>query len=370
MMSGLLKPMRPEMEPGMAVTGTIVSPKERILVTGATGFLGGRVVESLLEHGYHNLRCFTRCRSKGGPLEELKTRWGGCPGLEIMEGNLLSQEDCAAAARNAAVIYHVAAGRGEKAYADAFMNSVVTTRNLLEASCRQGWLRRFVNVSSLSVYSNKANPRWRLLDESCPVESQPTRRGDAYSFAKIKQDALLQQYGERFCLPYVIVRPGVIYGPGNEGIHGRVGLATFGLFLHLGGSNKLPLTYVENCAEAVVLAGLRAGVDGEVFNVVDDDLPTSRRFLGLYKRNVRHFRSIYIPHCISYCLCWLWEEYCKWSEGQLPPVYGRATWHVCWKRTGYSNEKIKERLGWRAKVSSAEGLARHFESCRRKASNA
>ena len=58
----------------------------------------------------------------------------------------------------------------------------------------------------------------------------------------------------------------------------------FGIFLHLGGSNPIPFTYVDNCADAIVLAGLTPGVDGEVFNVVDDNLPTSRQFLRLYKQ--------------------------------------------------------------------------------------
>ncbi len=83
---------------------------------------------------------------------------------------------------------------------------------------------------------------------------------------------------------------------GNEAITNRVGIGTFGLFLHLGGSNTMPLTFVDNCAEAIVLAGLTPGVDGQVFNVVDDDLPSSRQFLRLYKRNVRRFRSLYLPH--------------------------------------------------------------------------
>ncbi len=64
------------------------------------------------------------------------------------------------------------------------------------------------------------------------------------------------EYGEKRGLPYVIVRPGVVYGPGIKGIHGRIGIDTFGPFLHLGGSNRIPLTYMDNCAEAIVLAGL------------------------------------------------------------------------------------------------------------------
>ena len=57
----------------------------------------------------------------------------------------------------------------------------------------------------------------------------------------------------------------------------------FGLFLHMGGTNVLPLSFVDNCAEAIVLGGLKPGVDGEVFNVVDDDPLTSRQFLRAYR---------------------------------------------------------------------------------------
>jgi nucleoside-diphosphate-sugar epimerase len=178
------------------------------------------------------------------------------------------------------------------------------------------------------------------------------------------------EQGRKLGIPYVIVRPGVVYGPGNEAIHGRVGIGTFGLFLHLGGSNALPLTYVDNCAEAIVLAGLRPGVEGQAFNVVDDDLPSSRRFLRLYKKHVRRFRSVYVPHGLSYLLCWLWEKCAAWSEGQLPPVYNRAAWRVYWKRTRYSNAKIKRLLGWVQKVPSSEALVRHLESCRQKAGSA
>jgi nucleoside-diphosphate-sugar epimerase len=149
-----------------------------------------------------------------------------------------------------------------------------------------------------------------------------------------------------------------------------VGIGTFGLFLHLGGSNTIPLTYVDNCAEAVVLAGIQPGVDGETFNVVDDDLPSSRQFLRLYKRNVRRFRSVYVPHGLSYLLCWLWEKYSHWSEGQLPPNFNRAAWHNYWEKTCYRNDKIKRRLGWTPKVKSVEALERYFEGCRRKVSHA
>ncbi len=350
----------------MNVDDAIIDRDAPILVTGGTGFIGARVVECLLALGFRNLRCFARPSSDAAKVEAMLRRNGSDARIEVCKGNLLSRDDCAVAARDVAVVYHLAAARGEKSFPDAFMNSVVTTRNLLEALVRHRSLKRFVSVSSFSVYSNRDKPGGRLLDEACPVESRPELRGDAYTFAKIKQDEIIVEYGKRFELPYVIVRPGFVYGPGNEGITGRVGIGSFGVFLHLGGSNPIPFTYVDNCADAIVLAGLKPGVDGEVFNVVDDDLPSSRRFLRLYKRNVRRFRSVYVPRFASFLLCALWEKYSTWSEGQLPPAFNRRIWHAYWKRSRYSNEKIKKRLGWSPRVPSPVAFNRYFESCRAK----
>ena len=348
----------------------IVEPQERILVTGAAGFVGSRVVECLVRYGYKNICCLVRPTSSTERLEATARSLGRGGRLEVIKGNLLSRDDCARVCRQAVVIYHLAAGRGEKSYPDAFMNSVVSTRNLLEAAYDEGVLRRFVNVSSFAVYSNRAKPKGRLLDETCPVEAKPSLRGDAYGFAKVKQDEIVMEYGRRWGIPHVIVRPGVVYGPGNETISPRVGIGTFGVFLHLGGSNPVPLTFVDNCAEAIILAGLKAGVEGEVFNVIDDDLPSSRRFLRLYKKNAQRFFSVSIPRPISYLLCFLWGKYSVWSEGQLPPTYGLRTWHAYWKRTRYSNEKLKDQLGWHPRVTTADGLDMFFESCRRRSRHA
>ncbi len=348
----------------------IVGQDDLILITGATGFIGSRLVANLVDRGYRNLRCLARPSSAASRVEAVSAYASGSARVEMVTGNLLSHEDCNAVTECAVVIFHLAAGRGEKSFADAFLNSVVTTRNLLEASLRHHCLKRFVNVSSFTVYTNGNKPKGKLLDETCPVEERPERRGDAYCFAKVKQDEIVTQYGRKFGLPYVIVRPGYVYGPGNEGITGRVGINPFGVFLHLGGSNTIPLSYVDNCVEAIALAGLKRGVEGEIFNVVDDDLPSSRRFLRQYKQNVKRFTSIYIPHVASYGLCYLWERYSSWSKNQLPPVFNRRDWQATWKKTRYSNDKVKDCLGWTQKVPTAEGMTRHFEACRKRGRNA
>ena len=266
----------------------IISLDALILVTGAGGFIGAKVVEYLLGYGFRNLRCFARPSSNSVKLDALIDQNRERAKIEVLRGNLLSPEDCDAATKDVSVVYHLAAGRGEKLYADAFMNSVVTTRNLLEATLRHGCLKRFVNVSSFSVYSNRQRTPGGLLDETCPVELRPELRGDAYTFAKVKQDEILMEYGFKSGVPYVIVRPGYVYGPGRDGISNRVGIGTFGIFLHLGGGNTVPFTYLDNCADAIALAGLTPGIDGEVFGTLrilnrncDNDCQHQARFTNV-----------------------------------------------------------------------------------------
>src|SRR3954469_711500 len=111
-----------------ALQDNIIRADEPILVTGAAGFIGPRLVESLLNHGFRNLRCLMR--PGGNPQEFAKyaDQLGGTARVEIIYGNLLSREDCLRATQGIALVYHLAAARGEKSFPDAFMNSVVTTR--------------------------------------------------------------------------------------------------------------------------------------------------------------------------------------------------------------------------------------------------
>ena len=348
----------------------ITSPDDPVLITGAAGFIGSHVVQGLLDRGFRNLVCFARPTSKLARIDALiRNRPQGAQ-VKVLKGNLLSRQDCEAASKDVALIYHLAASTGEKSFPDSYMNSVVSTRNLLEAGLKHASLRRFVLVSSFSVYTNCGRSQGRLLTESSPTEEHPHLRGEAYCFGKVNQERIVSEYGKNFGIPYVFVRPGSVYGEDTKAIPGRVGIDTFGFFLHLGGSNTIPFTYVENCAEAIVLAGLVKGVDGEIFNIVDDDLPSSGTFLRLYKKNVKSFKSLYVPHVASYALCYFWEKYSEWSEGQLPPAFNRKRWVTYWKKTRYSNEKLKKRLGWVPKVPTADGLQRYFHSAARGEHNA
>lgn len=331
----------------------IIKPADSILITGAGGFLGSKVVETLLEYGFKNLRCFVRSSRNLSKLQKLSSDANA--NIDFFQGNLLSRPDCEKAAKDVSVIYHLAAGIG-KAFPDCFLNSAVTTRNLLDCAILEPSLKRFVNTSSIAVYTNENIPKGGVLDETCPIDTKFMERAEPYAYGKAKQDELVLEYAGKYKLPYVIVRPSVVFGPGKVKISDRIGTDTFGVFLHLGLGNIIPLTFVDNCAEAIVLAGLRPDIDGEVFNITDDNLPTSRQFLRQYKKRVKNITSIPVPYPVWYAFNALWEKYSKWSEGQLPPVFNRRSCELYWKRVRYSNQKAKELLGWQPKVPMKDAL--------------
>lgn len=339
----------------------IVGSSDLILITGANGFLGSKVVKALVEYGFTNLRCFCRSTRNLSALQSL----ADSPGvkLELFQGNLLSRDDCSSAVSGASLILHLAAGTG-KSFAGCVMDSAVATRNLLEATVVGERPRRFLSVSSLSVHSGFLIHRGDLVDETSPIERNHMARFDPYCYGKIKQDELVMFYGARHQLPYVIVRPGIIFGPGKKAIPGRLGISSFGVFLHIGGSNRLPLIYIDNCAEAIVLAGIVEGVDYGVFLALDDELPRSGDFMWLYKKHVGHFTSIKIPYRAFYILSRLWESYSKWSEGQLPPVFNRRQCAAYYQGQRYSNCKLKEATGWKPRVPLQEALRRYFDFMR------
>ena len=335
----------------------IVKRNDLILITGANGYIGSKVFDILLEYGFTKLRCLVRSSRNLSALHRIAD--AAKVEVEFFEGNLLSRGDCLRAVEGVSVIYHLAAGV-EKTFPGCFLNSVVTTRNLLDAMIKEQTLKRLVNISSISVYSNRNIPRGGVLDESCEVDTQWVERYEPYAYGKAKQDNIVKDYAEKHNLPYVIVRPSVVFGPGKAKVTDRIGTNTFGVFLHLGLGNRIPFTYIDNCAEAIVLAGLKKGIEGQVFNIVDDDLPRSREFLSLYKHNVGRFFSIPIPYPVWFSFCYLWEIYSKWSEGQLPPVFNRKTCSIYWKGNKYSNTKAKEMLGWQPRITMNEGIEKFF----------
>jgi len=347
----------------MEIVQSVISFDDLILVTGSNGFLGTKVVEKLLQSGFRNLRCFVRFGGDFSRLADTVSKFSSAK-VELFKGNMSDTGDCYFATKDAVLVINLAAGM-QGGLVNMFNDSVVASRNLLEAIVEQRAVRRIVQVSSFAVYETATLRKGMLLSEETPLEVHHKERNDPYSYTKLKQEQQFSQYAREYHLPLVLLRPGVIIGPGAVELPLRVGMQMKqlqGLVIHVGGSNIIPITYVDNCAEAAVLAGVKPGIEGETFNVVDDDLPTSSVFLHRFKEVRKNTRSIWIPYSLMQVLSRILSWYSDYSQGQIPLIMTPHRVASTWKSFRFDNSKAKKLLGWKPRVSMAEALNAHFES--------
>jgi nucleoside-diphosphate-sugar epimerase len=330
----------------------------KILLTGSNGFLGSALLRRLLAHGARDIRCFVRPGNDTSRIDSIRKEYTDAS-IEIFFGNLVSKEDTRSCLRDVDTVYHLAATM-KGSPAEIFLNTVVTSKNLLDHLGDP--IKRIVLISSFGVYGVADLPAGTLLDESTPLETKPEKR-DVYSHAKWRQEKIFRDYQAEHGFPMVIVRPGVVYGPGGGAMSARVGLSLFGLFLYLGNGNLIPLTYVDNCAEAIVIAGNSQESAGESFNVHDDDLPTARFYLKQYRKKVEKLKYVPVPYSVMKMVSGMVERYNRRSKGQLPAIFTPYKTANLWKKHRFSNEKIKS-IGWKQIVSTEEGLSRTFEYLR------
>jgi peptidoglycan/xylan/chitin deacetylase (PgdA/CDA1 family)/nucleoside-diphosphate-sugar epimerase len=317
------------------------------------------LLERLLAHGYIDIRCNVRRRSDIPKLDALLGPYPDAR-FEYCLGNLRYREDAARAVNDVQLIFHLAAGKKGTA-ADLFLDSVVASRNLLEAVADRRPLR-IVLVSSFGVYGVAGIGRGARVNEQTVLEPHPEWR-DHYSYSKLRQEQLFWEYQQRNNLELVVLRPGVIYGPDGGHFSNRVGLAVANWQLHFGGSNLLPLSYVDNCAEALVVAGGCPEAAGQVYNVHDDNLPTSRQYLRAYKKQVTKIRSISVPYFGLQLFSSMITKYNRYSKGQLPAILTPYKVASMWGGNRFDNSKLRS-IGWKQLVPTAEGLRRTFAAFR------
>lgn len=328
-------------------------------VTGASGFLGGELVRSLVRLGADRIRCLVRPVTEPArlaPLEALGSR------VQVVPCRLDDPAGLAAALAGVSVVYHAAAAkRGSPAALVA--GTVVPTEHVLRAAARVG-VERAVLVSSFSVLGVADLGRGAVVDETVPLDPHPEAR-DAYAFAKHRQERLAWRVAAETGLPLVVIRPGFVFGPGQELLGSRIGLRFPGLFLHLGGRCAVPLTYVENCADALALAGTAPGAPGRALCVVDDDLPESRALLARYRREVEPLRAVPVPLPLLRLLARANAWYSQRTDGHLPPLLTPYKVASLWRPQRFSNRLAREVLGWTPRVPMAEALDRTFAALAR-----
>lgn len=332
-----------------------------ILVTGGAGFLGKEVVRLLISKYEQNVRCLVRPGTSFHPFKEL---FGGKlpSSLDICPASFNDIPSLRQAINGVDIVLHLAASLTGSVPAQV-ANTVVGSENFFKA-CIEEKVSRFVLCSSFGVIGASKIKKNTIIDESIPMETHPELR-DPYSFAKHMQEQLAWEYSNEKGLPLVVVRPGVVFGPPVSILSSRIGLLLFGAFLHLGGQNKIPLTYKDNCADLIIKAGMVPGVEGEIFCAVDDDLPTSKYLLSRYKKEVGGLRSVRVPYGLLRQLAKLNVWYSNKTQGHLPAVFTPYKVDCMWQGHFFSNQKAKEKLNWRPPVSMQDALDRTYDYMKR-----
>jgi nucleoside-diphosphate-sugar epimerase len=326
-----------------------------IFVTGGTGFLGRQVVKRLLDDGHH-VRCLARPASDcAGTLETLTS--GAESRLEWMTGALGRIKP--AQLVGCEVVCHIAASM-KGSTAALFIDNVVGTRRLLEAS-QVAAVRRFVHVSSLAVHGTSHLRAGDLLDETCSLDDRPHDR-DPYTYSKVAAENLAWEAHRAGACAVVVVRPGVIYGPGRDPLTNRVGLCVGRTLLRMGSRHLLPYVHVAACADGVARAVTTAGIEGQAFNLLDERLVTAREFLKDYRRHHRNLRVIPIPYWAVRPLSRFNRWYCEWSQGQLPAVLTPYKSDAMWKPLRYTVEKARSGLDWKPWPDTREGILQLLRS--------
>lgn len=322
----------------------------RVLVTGASGFLGRHVVEALLARG-HEVRALVRPASDTASLPwrdraelvraDLRA---GVPPAEVVEGV-------------EGVIHLAASVTGDED--EMFASTVVGTERLLDALAGAP-PRRFVLAGSITVYDWEAAKG--ALTEATPLEDEPYARG-GYTVSKQWQERIVRRASEERGFELTVLRPGFIWGRDQPYVAGA-GVSAGALHLVFGRDTRLPLTHVENCADCFAHVLDHPGAAGETFNVVDDRGPLASDYLARYAAaNGMGGRLVVVPYRTALAGVRGVHAAARAVLGpsaRLPSFFYPERFEARFKPLEFSNDRLREIVGWEPPVAYDEALARTF----------
>lgn len=228
-----------------------MTSREAVLVTGAGGFIGGWVVETLHLSGSASVRAGIRNWSSAARLARFP--------VEIAMCDVLQKDSIAQAMAGTTCVIHCVSGSSEAI--------IQGTANMLEVALAQK-VRRFVHLSSTEVYGNVSGK----VDETFPCKST----GDPYGDAKIEAEKLCREYSRKG-LSLTLVRPSIVYGPFSRdwtvGFAQRLQSGNWGIFQGYG-EGKCNLVYVADLVSGILLASRRECAAGEAFNLSGPEVIT------------------------------------------------------------------------------------------------
>lgn len=335
----------------------------RLYITGATGFVGRTVVAEALGRG-HEVVAVVRPASSRSLVDSAPA---GAPVREARV-DLRSSDGLVESLRGVDSVIHLAAAKSGD-FSTQFAGTVVATENLL-AAMRAAGVGQLVAISTFSVYDYLAIPAGALLTEECPLDDDPARRDD-YARTKLIQEKLYREFAAVPDHDVTILRPGMIYGPANLW-HALLGADMGPRFLRIGSNAILPLTYVENCAAAIVdtaeaLSARPNELAGEIINIVDDDLPTQQAYAEQVSARMETPSTITIPWPAMNAATTLLKTAnvrLLGGRAKFPGIAVPDRLHARFKPLRYTNAKAKRLLGWTPRYPLSEALDRSVEAQR------
>src|SRR5436305_2255563 len=228
----------------------------RVLITGATGLLGGHLIKELQQRG-EDIRALVLPVENADKLEK--------QGVEVVRGDITDADTLRPAVEGVELIFHLAGMMGVwRPLADYRLVNVTGSENLYKAAQKAG-VRRYVHTSSHTVYGLGYG---RFLTENDALRPDP----DPYSITKAEGDRLMRRLMLNSKVETVILRPGTFFGPGDRLHFGRMAQKVKdGKGLIIGkGDNALPFCYVTDVVQGFLLAGYHEKAPGNVYNISDD----------------------------------------------------------------------------------------------------
>lgn len=328
-----------------------------ILVTGASGFLGARLVELLTQKGYP-VRTLVRKLSNTSKLR-------AC-GVEVYFGDVADSESLRPAFQGIDIVVHAAADTaGDER--DGEWSTIRGTRNVLDL-CNENGIGKLIYISSCAVYGVADSRKGAVIREDGLLEPCPEKRGP-YSWAKLKADQIVLEAMTKGTLPIINLRPGTIWGPGGEIFTPIMGFSLGEKLFAVIGNGKfvLPFVYIDNLVEAIIRGIDNQNAAGGVYNVVDPERVTKRDYMNRLVRRVHpRARSVYIPYCLLYAAVYVQEKLFSWMGRK--PVLTRYRLNSSQKSILYDSSKLQRDLGWQPAVSFDAGARNvvEYESNRSK----
>jgi nucleoside-diphosphate-sugar epimerase len=307
---------------------TLPSFKGRtVLVTGATGFVGSHLAWRLRCEGAR-LKLLVRDPAKVPPFL--------CEQEDIIQGDLTDAATLAPAVQGAEWVFHCAANVSTWDRQEQYEAVNVTgVRHLLQAIEAQTIRpQRLVHVSTVDVYGLPAH--------ACD-ERNPTRPpGFGYGDSKLRGERLLQEQAQRLNLPYVILRPTNVMGPGSPFIE-RIGQELRGgLMLRVGGgATDVGFLYVENLVDCLLWAAQAPQAVGEVYNVADPEVISWRRFLADLRQGIGGQGWIIdLPYPVAHAAAALVETPYRLLRIRSEPLLHRMLVKMFGRTCGHSAVKL------------------------------